>query len=128
VKTGSCLCEAVRYELTGPLRAIVACHCTQCRKASGHYVAATQAEVADVAVQGDSLTWFRSSEAAERGFCSICGSNLFWRRPGSAYVSIFVGGIDGPTDLRMESQLYTESAGDYYTLPDLPTVAQSSLK
>jgi hypothetical protein len=128
VKTGGCLCGSVRYELNGPLRPIVACHCTQCRKTSGNYVAATQAAAEDIAIRGDSLAWFRSSETAERGFCSICGSNLFWRRRGSAHISIFAGGIDGPTGLRMESQLYTESAGDYYTLPDLPDVAQTSLK
>ena len=39
--TGSCICSAVRFELHGPLRQIIACHCTECRKASGHYTAAT---------------------------------------------------------------------------------------
>ena len=39
--TGSCLCGAVRYEVTGPLRKVVYCHCEQCRKTSGHFVAAT---------------------------------------------------------------------------------------
>ncbi len=39
--TGGCLCGAVRYELQGRLRAVVACHCGQCRRTSGHYVAAT---------------------------------------------------------------------------------------
>ncbi|WP_442475962.1 GFA family protein [Roseovarius litorisediminis] len=39
---GSCQCGAVRYEVAGPLRQVVGCHCSQCRKTSGHYVAATQ--------------------------------------------------------------------------------------
>jgi hypothetical protein len=128
VTTGSCLCGAITYELHGHLRAIVACHCSQCRKASGHYGAATQAEQKDVAINGNTLKWFRSSEHAERGFCSRCGSNLFWRRLHGPYISIWAGTIDGPTGLKMEKQLYPESAGDYYELPDVPVVEQSGLK
>ena len=39
--TGSCLCGAVKYRLMGSLRPVVACHCGQCQKTSGHHVAAT---------------------------------------------------------------------------------------
>jgi hypothetical protein len=119
-KSGSCLCGGVRYEVSGPLRPVVACHCTQCRKTSGHYVAATQAPEAKITMHGDTLRWFRSSEQAERGFCGVCGSNLFWRRFGSDKIS-------GPTGLRMESQIHSESKGDYYDLPDAPDIDQSSL-
>ena len=38
---GGCLCGAVRYEIRGPLRGVIACHCSQCRRTSGHYVAMT---------------------------------------------------------------------------------------
>jgi hypothetical protein len=128
MKTGSCLCGSVTYELRGSLRPIVACHCVQCRKTSGHYVAATQAEANAMSIKGNSLKWFRSSEGAERAFCSNCGSNLFWRRHGSPHISIFAGTIDGATELKMESQLYAETAGDYYDLPDVPRIEQSTLK
>jgi len=40
---GRCLCGAVRYELRGPLRPVVACHCNMCRRTSGHFAAATAA-------------------------------------------------------------------------------------
>jgi len=128
VKSGGCLCGGVRYQLKGPLRPVVACHCTQCRKASGHYVAATQCLRTDVEISGDTLRWFKSSETAERGFCSRCGGNLFWRRFESEYISVWAGTIDGDTGLRMESQLYPESKGDYYALPDLPVIRQQELK
>lgn len=36
-----CRCGAVRYEVNGPLRNVIACHCEQCRRSSGHFVAAT---------------------------------------------------------------------------------------
>jgi hypothetical protein len=42
VHSGSCLCKAVSYEVTGPLRNAIGCHCTQCRKMTGHYLAATR--------------------------------------------------------------------------------------
>lgn len=126
-KTGGCLCGAVRYRVRGPLRPVVACHCTQCRKSSGHYVAATQAAAADMAIAGGTLRWFRSSEVAERGFCGACGSNLFWRRVGDPRISIMAGTLDGATGLRMESQIHAEAAGDYYALPDVPSIAQAEL-
>ncbi|WP_376774815.1 GFA family protein [Mesorhizobium silamurunense] len=73
-----------RHCLRGTWRlAIVACHCNQCLKASGHYVAATQAELKDVVIKGHTLKWFQSSETAKLGFCSNCGSNLFWHGFGS---------------------------------------------
>ncbi|GLS20089.1 aldehyde-activating protein [Labrys miyagiensis] len=128
MKTGSCLCGSVTYEVWGSLRPIVACHCIQCRKTSGHYVAATQTESSHISIKGNSLKWFRSSERAERAFCSNCGSNLFWRRPDSQHISIFAGTIDGATELKMESQLYTKMAGDYYAIPDVPCIEQSTLK
>ena len=124
---GGCLCGGVTYEVAGPLRPVVACHCVQCRKTSGHYVAATQAAIADITIGGEMLAWYRSSDHAERGFCGRCGSNLFWRRLNYPKMAIFAGTIDGPTGLRIESQLYVESAGDYYDLPDVPAVSQSSV-
>jgi hypothetical protein len=128
MKTGGCLCGAVTYRVDGPLRDIVACHCSQCRKTSGHFVAATQCRSSDLAIEGATLTWFKSSDEAERGFCGRCGSNLFWRRFGNDFTSIFAGTIDGQTGLAMGSQIHTESKGDYYTLPDVPVILQSTLR
>lgn len=126
--TGSCLCGGVKYKISGALRPVVACHCTQCRKTSGHYVAATQCEAKDLNVEAATLTWFKSSEVAERGFCGCCGANLFWRRFGNANVSIFAGTLDGKTGLKMGCQIHAESKGDYYDLPDCQIIDQNSLK
>ncbi|TPK62142.1 GFA family protein [Mesorhizobium sp. B2-4-15] len=128
ITRGGCLCGAVSYELSGELRPIVACHCNQCRKATGHFGAATQVEQQRATITGDTLRWFRSSEHAERAFCCVCGGNLFWRQVGSPFISVWAGTIDGKTGLKMESQLYPESAGDYYELPAVPVVPQSELK
>ena len=120
---GSCMCGAVRYRVSGPLRPIIACHCIQCRKSSGHYVAATACPTEALQIDGDTLQWFASSSEAERGFCGRCGSNLFWRRFGANNTSIWAGSIDGPTGLYIAQQLFTESKGDYYALPDASAIS-----
>jgi hypothetical protein len=126
-KSGGCLCGGVTYVLNGRLRAVVACHCSQCRKTSGHYVAATQSLVSDIEIRAKSLVWYRSSTETERGFCGTCGSNLFWRRSSTPYISIHAGTIDPPTGLKMETQLYASDKSDYYELPDCQTIDQEQL-
>ncbi len=113
--TGSCLCGAVRYTVSGPLRPVIACHCAQCRKTSGHYVAATSAAREQVVIKGE-VTWFQSSESARRGFCGTCGSSLFWDGPGS-HLSIHAGTLDGATGVRVVGHIYCADKGDYYEIP-----------
>lgn len=126
---GSCLCGAVTYEITGPLRPVVGCHCTQCRKTSGHFVAATQGYWARLRLLRDEgLKWFRSSETASRAFCGHCGSSLFWRRHEDSHVSIMAGTLDQPTGLHMECHIFVESKADYFELSDgLPNRRQQEL-
>lgn len=122
MKTGSCLCGAVRYRVTGPMRPVIGCHCTQCRKTSGHHVAATSAARESIEVTGE-VRWYQSSETARRGFCPVCGSNLFWDGRGS-YLAIMAGTLDGPTGLRMKGHIFCAAKGDYYEIADgLPQVA-----
>ena len=114
--TGSCLCGAVTYSVSGPLRPVIACHCRQCRKTSGHHVAATSAAREDIDIKGE-LRWYRSSPKARRGFCPTCGSNLFWDGPGEN-LSIFAGTLDGPSGLAIAGHIYCADKGDYYTIPE----------
>ena len=118
MKTGSCLCGGVRYELHGPLRDSIACHCTQCRKTSGHYWSATQVPDAALRITHDeTLAWFASSETARRGFCRRCGASLFWQEFGSGRTSIGAGTIDGTTGITTARHIFTEDKGDYYEIP-----------
>jgi hypothetical protein len=64
------------------------------------------------------LRWYRSSAEAQRGFCSTCGSSLFWQPEHGQYISIMAGTIDGPTGLVSCEHIYTASASDYYGLTD----------
>ena len=115
--TGSCMCGSVRYEVHGELRDIIACHCSECRKSSGHFTAATATEPEHLTLLSDTeLTWYRASPRAQRGFCRQCGSTLFWKPESGTHVSIFAGSIDGPTNLTLASHIYLEEKGDYYNV------------
>ncbi|MBC6438628.1 MAG: GFA family protein [Rhodobacteraceae bacterium] len=123
--SGACLCGAVRYRGTAPLRPVIACHCTQCRKTSGHHVAATSAPRDAVDIEGD-VTWYASSATARRGFCGTCGSNLFWDGPGT-YLSIFAGTLDGDLGVRLAGHIFCADKGAYYGITDeLPRAAQDN--
>ena len=120
MKTGGCLCGAVTYQVNGPLRPVVACHCKQCQKTSGHHVAATSAARGDIVTTG-LVTWYQSSETARRGFCGICGSNLFWDSSASQNLSIFAGTLNSPTGLELIGHIFCADKSDYYEIyDDLP--------
>ncbi len=77
--SGKCLCESITYEITGPARDVINCHCSRCRRSTGHFMAATSADVDDVQIHGDTLVWYDATDEVQYGFCGKCGSTLFWR-------------------------------------------------
>lgn len=120
--TGHCLCGAVRYEVHGPMRDVLLCHCEECRR-SGGYLGAFSATRADnlVLLENASLRWVESPASdrhARRAFCSECGSSLFWHAAGGERINVAVGTLDRPTGLRIAAHWYTRYAGDYDELPD----------
>lgn len=121
VHTGNCLCGAVRYKVIGPLRDVVNCHCSLCRKFHGHFGAYTAALRKNVRIKNENnlLAWYRGmNNHARRGFCVICGSSLFWDLEDASTLSIAVGTLDQPTGLCTTTHIYTEDKGDYYNLSE----------
>lgn len=121
-RTGGCLCRAVTYSVAGALRPVTNCYCERCRRFTGHHMAATAADVADLRIEDPTrqLAWF-PVEGAEYGFCRACGSSLFWRADSSPTVmSICAGSVEPPTGLRTVDAWWTSQASDYFTRPDLP--------
>ena len=117
--SGGCLCGGVRYLIRGALRDAIACHCTQCRRTSGHHAAMTSAASDDLLLTSSStLAWYRSSATAERGFCRVCGSNLFWRPEGEGRTAITAGTLDGPTGIKLAEHIFVGDKGDYYSIDD----------
>jgi len=117
--TGACLCGGVKYEVRGPLREVIICHCGQCRRTHGHVAAYTSAARGDVMFHEPStLKWYASSDRARRGFCSECGASLFWEPLGEGRLAIAASSLDAPTGLTTECHVYTADAGDYYEIPE----------
>lgn len=118
-KSGGCLCQGVRFEIDGPLSPILACHCSQCAKTSGNFAAMTSTAAANVTMLADeTLRWFQSSETVNRGFCSRCGSNLFWKQTGSPDIYITAGTIDKPVGIKILEHIFVASKSDYYDITD----------
>ena len=128
MRKGSCLCGAVSFSIEAPMRPILACHCGQCRKQSGHVWAATSAPDEALTFQCDEgLAWYRASKVARRGFCSRCGASLFWKPDDAPRIAIAAGSLDAPTGLELVKHVFVADKGDYYEITDgLPQHEKSS--
>ena len=119
VHKGSCLCGAVTFEVAGDLPGPDGCHCTKCRKHSGHFFVSTDVPRSAVTIHGeDKVRWFQSSQKARRGFCSICGSSLFWDPIGRDWTGLAMGAFDTSTNTQIAVHVHTGSKGDYYEIGD----------
>ena len=116
---GSCMCGGVRYTVVGPMRDVYNCHCDRCRRFTGHHMAATAASSANVQIEGESLlSWYPAAEGVDYGFCSRCGSSLFWRTADTPEkLSITAGSLDQPTGLRTTRAWYVAEIADYHDRP-----------
>ena len=116
---GSCLCGAVRVTVKGSLPPPTACHCSRCRKHSGHFEASTDVPREAVTIIGEEyVTWFQSSPKVRRGFCSVCGSSLFFDPPHLDWIAVAMGAFDGPTGTRLAKHIFVADKGDYYEIGD----------
>ncbi|MDR6770660.1 GFA family protein [Azospirillum sp. BE72] len=117
--SGGCLCGGVRFLLAERPDGVVNCHCGQCRRFHGHigaYITVPRDTV--IFDAAETLTWYRSSDFAERGFCGRCGSSLFWKGDGKSEIEIAAGSLDQPTGLKTLRHGYVEGKADYYEITD----------
>ena len=115
---GACLCGGVRFEVTEPLRNVVVCHCSLCRRSgtlAGAYTAAPRDALRLTA--DDTLTWYVDVNGRRRGFCGRCGSPLFWSDEDGATISISAGALDGQTGLVIERHIFVADAADWESAP-----------
>jgi hypothetical protein len=116
---GSCLCGVIRFQVEGDLNPPDACHCSQCRKSSGHFWASTDVARSALHIQGEeSLVWYASSERVRRGFCRQCGSSLFWDPIHRDKIAVAMGAFEAPTQTRLHMHIFVADKGDYYDIAD----------
>ena len=124
---GGCLCGAIRYEIHGPLRDVVNCHCSKCRRFHGNFGAYTSIRHEDlILIKQTSLKWYHSvtdeTPDVQRGFCSECGSSLFWHPKGRETIAVAAGSLDEPTRLKTIGHIWLSQRSDFYELnDDLPS-------
>lgn len=114
---GGCHCGGVRYAITGELRPVLVCHCSDCMKTIGNSIAATAAPEDQVQITATTLQWYRSSATAERGFCNHCGASLFFRANGTGRLSITAGTLDDASGLACAGQIYAHDHPGFMPLP-----------
>ncbi len=114
--TGRCECGGVKYRVDGALRDVLNCHCSRCRRFTGHHMAATSARPEHVTFEcDDTLRWYQPDDTVEYGFCNVCGSSLFWRAKANLdKLCIAAGTLDQPTGLRTVKAWWVAEAGDYF--------------
>ena len=111
---GGCHCGAVRYEISGPIRNVVACHCSECQRLNGGVGAHSKASNDDLNMtESRGLAWYQISDRARRGYCRDSG--------------IVVGSLDETSDLKMIGHIFVSEKSAYYEITDgLPQFEQSS--
>jgi len=120
--TGTCLCGAVSLEIDEPLeKAPEACHCSQCRKQTGNFLVGVNVRRTALRIVGEErISWYQSSEKVQRGFCSVCGSVLFWKPTidGYAWTSVALGCLDTSMNLKVAKHTFVAEKGSYYEIAD----------
>ncbi len=111
---GRCLCGGIRFAIEFPTLFCAHCHCRWCRLAHGAafvtWVGAAEARFRIIAGD-DLLTWFHASVESRRGFCSRCGSTLFFASsvaPGEMHVTR--ASLPGPLDRAPTVHVFADEA------------------
>ena len=113
-RAGSCLCGAVRITANQAQDRVGACHCSMCRTWGGGPLMAVDCGT-DVEVDGkEHVAVFNSSEWAERGFCSKCGTHLFYRLKKSRQFFMAAGFFTDQSGLVFDHQVFIDEKPDYY--------------
>ncbi|NNU14708.1 GFA family protein [Parvularcula sp. ZS-1/3] len=110
--TGRCLCGAVTYEATSEHDAIGICHCTDCLRWMGGPFHGVDCKT--LKTDGPVL-WYRSSDHAERGSCSKCGTALFWKMIDGSHPTVTAGSLDAPEAMNgIKSHIFIDQKPGYY--------------
>ena len=116
--TASCLCDAIRITAKTPGNSVGACHCNMCRTWGGGPLLAIECGTA-VSIEGAKhMTVYDSSAWAERGFCSRCGSHLFYRIKARQQYVIPAGLFDEDRPVSFDHQVFIDEKPAYYSFAE----------
>lgn len=125
---GSCLCGAVKYQITGTIDSIIHCHCSLCRKSSGTaYATNGFVNTADFEItQGqDNTTAFEFKPGRARHFCTTCGSPIYSSNSDDpSRIRIRAGLIESDIEERPIAHIFADSKANWDLLPQQAEAAQ----
>lgn len=124
MRQGSCLCGAVKYEVSGIPQRFYHCHCARCRKSSGtgHATNLMMSDATLVFTSGESLLkQFKVPEAKRfaRHFCSNCGGSVARFVPEINAIVIPAGSLDGKVPIKPQARIFWDSRADWSCDGDL---------
>ena len=109
----SCLCGNVKITAGKINPKFTVCHCESCRSWGGGPFFAVQCGT-DVTIEGHSIKSYESSAWASRGFCSNCGTHLYYKLKNSGEYNMPVGIFQNLKDLEMSMQYFSDQRPGYY--------------
>ncbi len=115
VSNGKCLCGSVEIKAASMSTNVGACHCDMCRKWAGAPFLGVDCKDTIEFKGEENITIFNSSEWAERGFCSKCGTHLFYHLKENNQYMVPVGVFDTDVKFNFDHQIFIDSKPDYYS-------------
>ncbi len=112
--TASCLCKAVAITANEINPKFTVCHCDSCRGWGGGPFFAVQCGK-NVTIEGlDKVKMYQSSTWASRGFCTECGTHLFFKFSQSGDYNMPIGIFHQLDGLEMDMQYFSDMRPSYY--------------
>lgn len=113
--SGACLCGKVQITAKSMSTHVGTCHCSMCRKWSGGPLMVTECGTNISFTNKELIQVYNSSDWAERGFCSQCGSHLFYRLKASNQHFVPAGLFDNFDQFKFDHQVFIDNKPDYYS-------------
>lgn len=112
--SGHCLCGAVRFAAKLVFHDVQACHCGMCRRWTGGPLMFVDVEGVPSFEGQDAIRIYKSSATGERGFCTRCGSVLFWKVAGEDRYTFTAGSLDDASKLVFTREIFIEDKPAFY--------------
>lgn len=121
---GGCACGAVRYEITGEPRVLVACHCSECQKQTGSAFGMTLVVRREefALTQGETRSFTRIADSGNEVlciFCPDCGARIY-NQPAALTKTLNVkpGTLDDTSGLAPAMHVWTSSKQPWVEIPE----------
>lgn len=111
---GACLCGKVGLKSESATPSIGACHCGMCRKWTGSPLMAVDCGTQVSFTGAESIGVYESSDWAERGFCSHCGTHLFYRLKQNQLYIVPAGLLELDDRYVFDHQIFIEAKPSFY--------------